>query len=357
MNSKPQLFETVQTEKSPKENVRFLQRKTFKWTQEEDKQLLELIAIYGKKNWKKIAEMMKRRNAVQCLHRWSKILRPGLVKGPWRVEEDKTLIDWVSKQGPMKWSSCSELIPGRSGKQCRERWYNNLDPKVVKGNWTANEEYKIFKLFESEGSQWSKIASYFRGRTENSIKNRFYCTLRRISSKYSGTDTSNSNLDELLSYFQIALKEKEIEMKREINTNKNHCYLHSPYINETSNIENDINEYLPSDEDRTSFIKEFNSNTIQQDQTKSGVPSYISNITNHQSTSHNNNNNSNNDILQDNNIQLNNFQQYYLTILMNLCIQRNNYLINYFIQQIIIKCYYNQLLYLLLQYHNFTCSQ
>lgn len=357
MNSKPQLFETVQTEKSPKENVRFLQRKTFKWTQEEDKQLLELIAIYGKKNWKKIAEMMKRRNAVQCLHRWSKILRPGLVKGPWRVEEDKTLIDWVSKQGPMKWSSCSELIPGRSGKQCRERWYNNLDPKVVKGNWTANEEYKIFKLFESEGSQWSKIASYFRGRTENSIKNRFYCTLRRISSKYSGTDTSNSNLDELLSYFQIALKEKEIEMKREINTNKNHCYLHSPYINETSNIENDINEYLPSDEDRTSFIKEFNSNTIQQDQTKSGVPSYISNITNHQSTAHNNNNNSNNDILQDNNIQLNNFQQYYLTILMNLCIQRNNYLINYFIQQIIIKCYYNQLLYLLLQYHNFTCSQ
>ena len=357
MNSKPQLFETVQTEKSPKENVRFLQRKTFKWTQEEDKQLLELIAIYGKKNWKKIAEMMKRRNAVQCLHRWSKILRPGLVKGPWRVEEDKTLIDWVSKQGPMKWSSCSELIPGRSGKQCRERWYNNLDPKVVKGNWTANEEYKIFKLFESEGSQWSKIASYFRGRTENSIKNRFYCTLRRISSKYSGTDTSNSNLDELLSYFQIALKEKEIEMKREINTNKNHCYLHSPYINETSNIENDINEYLPSDEDRTSFIKEFNSNTIQQDQTKSGVPSYISNITNHQSTAHYNNNNSNNDILQDNNIQLNNFQQYYLTILMNLCIQRNNYLINYFIQQIIIKCYYNQLLYLLLQYHNFTCSQ
>lgn len=356
MNSKPQLFETVQTEKSPKENVRFLQRKTFKWTQEEDKQLLELIAIYGKKNWKKIAEMMKRRNAVQCLHRWSKILRPGLVKGPWRVEEDKTLIDWVSKQGPMKWSSCSELIPGRSGKQCRERWYNNLDPKVVKGNWTANEEYKIFKLFESEGSQWSKIASYFRGRTENSIKNRFYCTLRRISSKYSGTDTSNSNLDELLSYFQIALKEKEIEMKREINTNKNNCYLHSPYINATSNIENDINEYLPSDEDRTTFNNEFNSNTIQQEQTKSGVPSYISNITNHQSTAHNNNNN-NNDILQDNNFQINNFQQYYLTILMNLCIQRNNYLINYFIQQIIIKCYYNQLLYLLLQYHNFTCSQ
>ena len=355
MNSKPQLFETVQTEKSPKENVRFLQRKTFKWTQEEDKQLLELIAIYGKKNWKKIAEMMKRRNAVQCLHRWSKILRPGLVKGPWRVEEDKTLIDWVSKQGPMKWSSCSELIPGRSGKQCRERWYNNLDPKVVKGNWTANEEYKIFKLFESEGSQWSKIASYFRGRTENSIKNRFYCTLRRISSKYSGTDTSNSNLDELLSYFQIALKEKEIEMKREINTNKNNCYLHSPYINATSNIENDINEYLPSDEDRTTFNNEFNSNTIQQEQTKSGVPSYISNITNHQSTAHNNNNN--NDILQENNFQINNFQQYYLTILMNLCIQRNNYLINYFIQQIIIKCYYNQLLYLLLQYHNFTCSQ
>lgn len=32
------------------------------------------------------------------------------------------------------------------------------------------------------GSSWSKIAKNIPGRTENSIKNRFYSTLRRLKS-------------------------------------------------------------------------------------------------------------------------------------------------------------------------------
>lgn len=84
--------------------------------------------------------------------------------------------------GPSKWSKCSNIIKGRSGKQCRERWFNTLNPEVKKGNWNPEEDYKIFVLFEKFGSKWSKIASFFKGRTENSIKNRFYSTLRRIHS-------------------------------------------------------------------------------------------------------------------------------------------------------------------------------
>jgi myb proto-oncogene protein len=40
------------------------------------------------KNWKKIAEFFSERTDVQCLHRWQKVLNPSLVKGPWTEEED-----------------------------------------------------------------------------------------------------------------------------------------------------------------------------------------------------------------------------------------------------------------------------
>ena len=38
---------------------------------------------------------MNGRTPIQCLHRWTKILKPGLVKGPWTPEEDLLLMEWV----------------------------------------------------------------------------------------------------------------------------------------------------------------------------------------------------------------------------------------------------------------------
>ena len=134
---------------------------------------------YGGKCWKKIAEHIKGRTEIQCLHRWTKILQPGLVKGPWTIEEDRQLVNWITKFGPKKWSQCSQYIKGRSDKQCRERWFNCLNPKVKKGDWSAEEDYKIFFLYKKLGSKWAHIANYFQGRSENSVKNRFYSTLRR----------------------------------------------------------------------------------------------------------------------------------------------------------------------------------
>jgi len=118
---------------------------------------------------------------VQCLHRWNKILKPGLIKGPWTIDEDRKLLEWVRTNGATKWTYCSDFISGRSGKQCRERWFNTLNPNVKKGGWTPKEDFLIFKFFSEFGSKWSLIASQFPGRTENSVKNRFYSTLRRIS--------------------------------------------------------------------------------------------------------------------------------------------------------------------------------
>lgn len=157
------------------------EKRTGRWSAEEDELLKKIVPFYGEKQWRKISQHMKGRSAIQCLHRWTKILKPGLVKGPWTTEEDQKLYEWVAKEGPTKWSQCSQIIIGRSGKQCRERWFNNLNPVVKKGNWSIEEDDLIFKLYMQYGSSWSKIAKHLKGRTENSIKNRFYSTIRKIA--------------------------------------------------------------------------------------------------------------------------------------------------------------------------------
>jgi myb proto-oncogene protein len=92
------------------------------WTTEEDEILRKAVQRFKGKNWKKIAECFKDRTDVQCLHRWQKVLNPELVKGPWSKEEDEIIIELVNKYGPKKWSTIAQHLPGRIGKQCRERY-------------------------------------------------------------------------------------------------------------------------------------------------------------------------------------------------------------------------------------------
>jgi len=57
-----------------------------KWTVKEDEVLKYAVTKHGGRNWKRIADYLEGRSDVQCLHRWQKVLRPGLVKGPWTKE-------------------------------------------------------------------------------------------------------------------------------------------------------------------------------------------------------------------------------------------------------------------------------
>lgn len=101
-------------------------------------------------------------------------------KGNWSVDEDALLLLWVQERGPCKWTQCSKGIRGRCGKQCRERWVNILNPSVKKGKWSHQEQTQIFDSLRAHLTAWSTIAKILPGRTENSIKNYFYSSLRRI---------------------------------------------------------------------------------------------------------------------------------------------------------------------------------
>ena len=74
------------------------------WTKEEDFMLADAVRKNGGKNWKKIAESLPGRTDVQCLHRWQKVLNPSLVKGPWTEEEDRLVLHLVETNGPQKWT-------------------------------------------------------------------------------------------------------------------------------------------------------------------------------------------------------------------------------------------------------------
>lgn len=140
------------------------QRKGKKWKPEEDAQLRTAIQTWGEKRWRVIAGYVPGRTSVQCLHRWTKILKPGLIKGAWSQEEDLLLREWVQLHGSRCWAKCALVITGRNGKQCRERWNNSLDPSLTHGKWTREEDAQIFHLHSMNGPKWSHIASIMSGR-------------------------------------------------------------------------------------------------------------------------------------------------------------------------------------------------
>jgi len=145
-----------------------------RWTVEQDEELRLAVEAFNGQNWKAIANMVNDRDHVQCLQRWKKVLQPGLVKGMWTDIEDELLTQLMAEPSSAKnWAEVARRVPGRTAKQCRERWSLNLDPSINRSAWTKDEDDLLVKLHSELGNKWAEIKRFLTGRTENAVKTRF----------------------------------------------------------------------------------------------------------------------------------------------------------------------------------------
>lgn len=172
-----------------------------RWTETEDATLAKLVPADtdpDNYDWETLAVChLPRHTGDEASIRWSTVITSGARKGKWTGKEDSVLTRLVMVDKLDSWHTISDKLTAetsamRTAKQCRERWYNHLDPSLVKGGWTEAEDKKLSDAVDKFGTKWIDVAKELPGRSENAVKNRWNSQFRRGSRSAGGKDKRSS---------------------------------------------------------------------------------------------------------------------------------------------------------------------
>ncbi|XXG80444.1 hypothetical protein AAC387_Pa09g1307 [Persea americana] len=179
----------------------------------------------------------------------------GMRRGPWSMEEDFVLVNYITKHGEGRWNSlarCAGLK--RTGKSCRLRWLNYLRPDVRRGNITLEEQLLILELHSRWGNRWSKIAQYLPGRTDNEIKN-YWRTRVQKQAKQLKCDVNSKQFKDAMRYVWIPRLLERIQAASSSSSSKNKTNTNSTNMDHLSDWETMTQDYdlggAPIDPDLT----------------------------------------------------------------------------------------------------------
>lgn len=162
------------------------------WAEDEVLLLRRLVETYKDTapRWNEVSANFTNHSPIECLTKWQSLTNPPVIKGKgsWTAEEDAILREKRQLYG-RKWAKIAAHLPGRQGKQCRERFVNHLDPELKKGEWTDDEEAILIAMHEQYGNRWANISKNLPGRSDNDVKNHWYSTIQRKFAQH-GRDVS-----------------------------------------------------------------------------------------------------------------------------------------------------------------------
>lgn len=166
-------------------------------------------------------------------------------------EEDIQLTRLIAINGPKKWDHIALSMPGRTGRQCRDRFHNYLNPGLINGPWTREEDILLEQKVIEIGQHWNKIARFFNGRSANNIKNRWYtyvCRPKKV--KFQSLSAQDKNCQKLVYFLP------KNNLGNHINPN---------FVDEKSNIHNLQNNFeINNSRGPNNSIGELNENPTQK---------------------------------------------------------------------------------------------
>ena len=163
------------------------------------------------------------------------------------TEEDSIIRAFVAQYGESCWEFIAPNVPGRTPRQCRNRYRNNLKPNFTSAQWTMEEDIYLRNKYNELGPRWTLISQYFHGRSPSSIKNRwnYYVSKQDLQFDYRKENKNN------LTFHQ------EIDpLGKEEDTDKSFSSSSSPSLDVSNNIEIDNRNHIEIDNRNLPVIEE-----------------------------------------------------------------------------------------------------